>query len=99
MATGTRAPGVCSGLSCVRPFRADGGNNGWLTRITSSSCITKDNFHSPRCLFADYIKTLVARVGLDCREDTHISPVAEKRRKEGVYGRREGGGPSARRDA
>ena len=64
-----------------------------------SSCITKDNFHSPRCLFADYIKTLVARVGLDCREDTHISPVAEKRRKEGVYGRREGGGPSARRDA
>ena len=53
--------------------------------VQLSSCITKDNFHSPRCMFADYMKELIARAGLACREDTHISPKAESRRTKGVY--------------
>jgi predicted metal-binding protein len=56
--------------------------------VQLASCITKDNYHSPRCQFADYMKGLMARAGLACREDTHISPTAEKRRAAGVYGAR-----------
>lgn len=51
-----------------------------------SSCITKDNHHSPRCLFTDYMKELLARADIDCREDTHLSAKAEERRAEGQYG-------------
>jgi len=50
-----------------------------------ASCITRDNFHSPRCPFADYMKTLISRAGLACREDTHLSPVSERRRAAGLY--------------
>ena len=50
-----------------------------------SSCITKDNYHSPRCPHAEYIRELVARAGLDCREDTVISDKAEQRRRDGTY--------------
>ena len=53
--------------------------------VQLSSCITKDNFHSPRCMFADYMKGLIARAGFACREDTHLSPKAESRRVKGVY--------------
>ncbi len=53
--------------------------------VQLSSCITKDNFHSPRCLFTDYMKQLIARIGIECREDTHLSPKAESRRKAGTY--------------
>ena len=53
--------------------------------VQLSSCMTKDNFHSPRCPHTDYIKQLVARAGLRCREDTRISPTAEQRRRDGVY--------------
>lgn len=53
--------------------------------VQLSSCITKDNFHAPPCPHLDYIKTLVARIGLDLCEDTHISEVSEKRRKDGRY--------------
>jgi len=53
--------------------------------VQLSSCITKDNFHSPRCMFADYMKELIARAGFECREDTHLSPKAEGRRVKGVY--------------
>jgi len=53
--------------------------------VQLSSCITKDNFHSPRCMFADYMKELIARAGFECREDTHLSPQAEGRRAKGVY--------------
>lgn len=52
-----------------------------------ASCITRDNYHSPRCPHTDYIRQLVARVKLACREDTVISQKAEERRKAGVYGR------------
>ena len=53
--------------------------------VQLSSCITKSNYHSPRCPNVEYIKTLVARAGLDCREDTRISELAETRRAEGAY--------------
>jgi predicted metal-binding protein len=52
-----------------------------------ASCITKDNYHSPRCPFAGYMKELIARAGIECREDTHTSPRAEQRRTEGRYRR------------
>jgi predicted metal-binding protein len=57
--------------------------------VQLSSCITKDNFHAPPCPHLDYLKTLIARLGLDVREDTHIDDKSEKRRKEGLY---DGGG-------
>ena len=53
--------------------------------VQLSSCITKDNYHSPRCPHAEYIRELVARAGLDCREDTVISDKAEQRRRDGTY--------------
>ncbi|MHC4405028.1 MAG: CGGC domain-containing protein [Planctomycetota bacterium] len=52
-----------------------------------SSCITQDNFHGPPCPHLDYLKTLIARIGLDVCEDTHVSPTAEKRRDQGLYTR------------
>ena len=53
--------------------------------VQLSSCITKDNYHAPTCPHLDYLKALIARVGLDVREDTVISEKSEKRRKEGLY--------------
>jgi predicted metal-binding protein len=55
--------------------------------VQLSSCITKDNHHSPPCPHLDYLKALVAKLGLDLREDTVISQKAEQRRAEGVYER------------
>jgi len=53
--------------------------------VQLSSCITKDNYHSSRCMHTEYIKEQVKRAGLDCAEDTRISERAEKRRREGFY--------------
>lgn len=50
-----------------------------------SSCITRDNYHAPRCPHIDYIKALIARFGLDVREDTRISKKAQQRREAGIY--------------
>lgn len=50
-----------------------------------SSCITKDNFHSSPCPHIDYLKGLIAKLGLDVCEDTFIDEKSEKRRKEGLY--------------
>jgi len=50
-----------------------------------SSCITKDNFHAPPCPHLDYLKSLIAKLGLDVCEDTFIDEKSEKRRKEGLY--------------
>jgi predicted metal-binding protein len=50
-----------------------------------SSCITKDNFHAPPCPHLDYLRTLIQRVGLECVDDTVISPTSEKRRQQGLY--------------
>jgi len=53
--------------------------------VQLSSCITKDNFHAPPCPHLDYLKSLIARLGLDVREDTIIYEKSEKRRNEGLY--------------
>jgi predicted metal-binding protein len=53
--------------------------------VQLSSCITKDNFHAPPCPHLNYLKSLIARLGLDVREDTHIDEKSEKRRKAGLY--------------
>ena len=50
-----------------------------------STCITKDNYHGPPCPHLDYLKVLIAKLGLDVREDTHISKRAAQRRADGVY--------------
>ncbi len=53
--------------------------------IQLSYCITKDNYHAPPCPHLDYIKTLIAKIGLDVCEDTVISAKARKRREAGLY--------------
>ena len=50
-----------------------------------STCITKDSYHGPPCPHLAYLKTLIAKLGLDVCEDTWISKRAEQRRAEGVY--------------
>lgn len=53
--------------------------------VQLSSCITKDNFHSTPCPHLDYLKGLIAKIGLDICEDTFISEKSEERRKAGLY--------------
>ena len=53
--------------------------------VQLSSCMTKDNFHSSPCPHLSYLKGLIAKLGLDMREDTFIHEKSEKRRKEGIY--------------
>ena len=53
--------------------------------VQLSSCITKDNFHSTPCPHLDYLKVLIAKIGLDVCEDTFISEKSEERRKAGIY--------------
>ena len=53
--------------------------------VQLSSCITKDNYHAPPCPHLDYIKTLIARIGLDVCRDTVISEKSQRRREAGLY--------------
>ena len=53
--------------------------------VQLSSCITKDNYHSPPCPYLDYLKTLIGKLGLDVLEDTCLNETSEKRREDGVY--------------
>jgi predicted metal-binding protein len=53
--------------------------------VQFSSCITKDNFHAPPCPHLDYLKSLIERIGIDFRQDTVISDLSERRRREGRY--------------
>jgi len=53
--------------------------------VQLSSCVTKDNYHSAPCPHLDYLKGLIAKAGLDVRDDTFIDEKSEKRRQEGVY--------------
>jgi len=53
--------------------------------VQLSSCITKDNYHSPPCPHLDYLKGLIAKLGLDVCEDTFVNDSSEKRRKAGLY--------------
>lgn len=50
-----------------------------------ASCITRDNYHGPPCPNLDYLKALIAKIGLDVRADTHLSKRAARRRAEGLY--------------
>ena len=53
--------------------------------VQLASCLTKENYHSSPCPHLDYIKGLIAKLGLEVCEDTYISAKSEKRRKEGLY--------------
>ena len=70
----------------VRKISREGLEKGKIV-VQLSSCITKDNHHGPPCPHLDYLKALVAKLGLDLREDTVISQTAEQRRADGVYSR------------
>lgn len=53
--------------------------------VQLSSCITKDNFHGSPCPHLDYLKEIINKIGLDFQEDTRISKLSEKRRRDGIY--------------
>ena len=53
--------------------------------IQLSSCITLDNYHAPPCPHLEYLKTLIAKVGLDVLENTSLSEESEERRQKGLY--------------
>ncbi len=53
--------------------------------VQLASCIVKDNYHAPPCPHLAYLKTLIERIGLECREGTVISEKAENRRRDGTY--------------
>ncbi len=53
--------------------------------VQLSSCITKDNFHAPPCPHLDYLRGLIAKLGLDMCEDTVIDEKSQERRKTGLY--------------
>ena len=63
--------------------------------VQLASCITKDNYHSPRCPTAEYIQEIIARTGIACREDTVISDKAAQRRRDGTYRTTRKRGPDA----
>lgn len=53
--------------------------------VQFSSCISNNNYHAPPCPHLDYLRTLVARHGLDLQEGTVISDLSQKRRQDGTY--------------
>ena len=53
--------------------------------VQLSSCMAKDNFHGPPCPHLEYIKGLIARIGLDIAEGTQIVEQSQQRRQAGVY--------------
>lgn len=84
--------GGCPGRSVVRKLinlkkglkkRENLGIDGVMVHL--SSCITRSNHHGPRCPHIDYIKGQIQRAGFDWVEDSRNSPLAEKRRAEGMY--------------
>lgn len=51
-----------------------------------SSCIAFDNFHAPPCPHIEYLKELISgKLGLQLKNGTKISKLAEKRRMDGTY--------------
>ena len=69
----------------VRKIKAKEGIEKDRILVQLSSCITKDNYHGPPCQHLDYLRDLIGRLGLDMREDTSISEMAEERREKGMY--------------
>ncbi len=53
--------------------------------VQFSTCMTKDNYHAPPCPHLDYIRELIAKIGIDVVEDTTIYKISEQKRKEGIY--------------
>ncbi|HBC85895.1 MAG TPA: CGGC domain-containing protein [Lentisphaeria bacterium] len=53
--------------------------------VKLASCITKDNYHGPKCPNLAYITKLIKRLGMKYSMDTHISKKAEERRASGAY--------------
>ncbi|MCD8138260.1 MAG: CGGC domain-containing protein [Planctomycetaceae bacterium] len=79
--------GGCPGRGTLRKLmnvkknlrkREDTGSE--IAAVHLSTCITRASHHGPRCPHIEYIKAEVARAGFVCREDSRISPLAEKRR-------------------
>ena len=68
----------------VRRLKKDGMDKSRVV-VQLSSCMTKDNFHATPCPHLDYIKGLIAKLGLDICEDTCINDHSEKKRTDGVY--------------
>jgi len=69
----------------VRKIKAKEGVEQERIAVHLSSCITKDNYHGPPCPHLGYLKALVAKLGLDVREDTWVSRRASQRRADGLY--------------
>ena len=74
---------------CTQLEKKEGIGRGRIV-VQLSSCITRDNHHGPPCPHLDYLKTLIARLGLDLLEDTRLSAKSEERREEGLYCRPDG---------
>ena len=53
--------------------------------VQLASCITKDNFHAPPCPHLDYLRTLIARLGVEVHDDTRVSDLSESRRRDGPW--------------
>ncbi|MBI5722714.1 MAG: CGGC domain-containing protein [Planctomycetes bacterium] len=53
--------------------------------VQFSSCICLENYHGPACPHLDYLRTMVAKSGLDLREGTKISKKAQEKRRSGIY--------------
>ena len=53
--------------------------------VQLASCITKDNYHAPKCPHLDYIKELLDKLDLDYFEDTHVDETSEAKRQSGTY--------------
>ena len=53
--------------------------------VQLSSCIVKDNFHGTPCPHLEYLKGLIAKIGLDVLEGTQISKKSQQRREAGIY--------------
>ena len=51
-----------------------------------SSCVTNVSHHGPACQHLDYLKTLIAQIGVDVRQGTMVNKISQKRRESGEYG-------------
>ncbi len=69
----------------VRRIRKNEGIGKDKIVVQLASCLTKDNFHSTPCPHLDYLRGLIAKLGLDVCDDTYVDEKSEKRRKEGLY--------------
>jgi predicted metal-binding protein len=69
----------------VRRIRKNEGIGKDRIVVQLASCLTKDNFHSTPCPHLDYLRGLIAKLGLDVCDDTFVNEKSQQRRKEGLY--------------